>query len=236
MRYIRKGKDIPHFLELSHQKPPATPKDAETRWRGFRKHKKKIAERLNTEQYGLCAYSEIRPDEEALGTHIEHVRPKGRYPSQTFDYYNLVLSALSDQDIRNRERGNVFGGHAKQSDFDEQRFVSCLESGCQEYFSYLSDGRVVPEDSLSPSQKENAQYTIDLLNLNCEYLKNKRKNWIDELDNAIEGCRGDDDLEALADLELGITNGKIRQFHSATLQRFDSLGHKIIKEQYPELL
>ncbi|MDM8550827.1 hypothetical protein QUF72_12140 [Desulfobacterales bacterium HSG2] len=91
----------------------------------------------------------------------------------------------------------------------------------------MTDGRVVPAYSLSRSQTQNAQYTIDLLNLNCEYLKNKRRRWIGELDQVIqEYLANDDDLEFLADMELGIANGKLCQFHSAASQQFGPLGRK----------
>lgn len=228
MRYIRKGGNIPHFLEQSNRNPPTTAQDAESRWSSF-KHKPWVSERLDAEQYGLCAYSEIRPDEEGLGIHLEHVRPKSIYPSETFDYHNIVLCALNDKDLQQTARENVFGGHAKKSQYDESRFVSCLKPDCQNYFRYLSDGRVVPEYSLDISQKENALYTVHLLNLNCEYLKNKRKKWIEELEEMIANTSGND-LEFLADLELGITDGKLRQFHSAAFQRFGDLGRKIIKK------
>ncbi len=234
MRHIRKGGDIPHFLDKSHQRPPITTEDAESRWGSF-KHKKWVSDRLDAEQYGLCAYSEIQPDEEGLGTHLEHVRPKGLYPAGTFNYYNIVLCALSDGDLQQMGKDDVFGGHAKLRQYDEHCFVSCLTPGCQDYFSYLSNGLVVPAYSLSRSQKENAQYTIELLNLNCEYLKNRRKKWIQELEEEMNDIP-DDALEILADTELGITNGKLRQFHSATYQRFGSLSREMIKGRYPELL
>jgi len=234
MRHIRKGENISHFLEKSHQRPPATAGDAESRWSSF-EHKQWVSERLNAEQYGLCAYSEIRPDEEGLGTHLEHVRPKSICPSKTFDYYNIVLCALNDKDLQQTARENVFGGHAKKSQYDESSFVSCLTPECQRHFIYLSDGRVVPAYSLGISQKQNARYTIDLLNLNCEYLKNRRKKWIEEIEEIMADI-ADDGLTYLADLELGITDGKLRQFHSAIFQRFGDLGRKIIKDRYPELL
>ncbi|HHC24572.1 MAG TPA: TIGR02646 family protein [Desulfobacterales bacterium] len=200
MRYIRKLQNIPYYL--NNQRPPENAKKAESSWSRF-KHKRRLSERLNVEQYELCAYSELRPDEEGRGTHIEHVKPKGLYPEETFNYYNIVLSALSSEELQGMDQDSIFGGHAKQSQYDDRRFVSCLTPGCQEYFRYLSNGRVVPAHSLSRSQTENADYTIDLLKLNCEYLKNRRKKCIEELEEAMEDIP-DDRLEDLADGELGM--------------------------------
>ncbi len=236
MRYIRKMPNVPYYLDNCHQIPPATSDQAESRWRSFSKYKRRLSERLSEEQYGLCAYSEIRPDEEEVGTHLEHVKPKMQFPRETFNYYNIVLCALNSDDIENMNRENVFGGHAKLNNYDQNCFISCLEQSCTQYFTYLSDGRITPSNSLNNSQKNLAQYTIDILNLNCEYLKNKRKKWIEELDELIQDHLTDNEaLRNLADLELGITQGKLRQFHSAASQRFGALGIQVLAEKYPEL-
>lgn len=86
--------NVPYYLDNRHQIPPATSDQAESRWRNFSKYKTRLSERLSEEQYGLCAYSEIRPDEEELGTHLEHVKPKEQFPGETFNYCNIVLCAL----------------------------------------------------------------------------------------------------------------------------------------------
>lgn len=56
----------------------AEPESATTRWKGFRRYKADLLEHLLDEQYGLCCYSEIRPDLYDLKCHIEHVENKSQ--------------------------------------------------------------------------------------------------------------------------------------------------------------
>ena len=247
MRHIRRGQ-APHFVRRGHENPPTNADEAKSQWDSFSSKKKKdLTFLLCMDQYGLCGYTELRPDEEGIGAHIEHVKPKRMYPQETFNYQNLIVCALSSEDASRMSSGNIFGGHAKLREYDPNRFISCLTEGCDDYFAYLSDGRVVPKASLSSAGKDNAQYTIDVLNLNCEYLKNRRKNWIDELDQLIAGhIDSPDALYTIADLELGLTEtmeldpnisvGRLRGFHTAARQRFGRLCQRIIEESYPELL
>lgn len=245
MRHIKRGQ-APHYIKRSHENPPTNADEAESRWGSF-SYKEHLTFLMCMDQYGLCGYTELRPDEEGIGTHIEHVKPKRRYPEETFNYQNLIVCALSSEDKSRMSPDNIFGGHAKLGRYDPNRFISCLTAGCDEYFAYLSDGRVVPKATLSPAGKDSAQYTIDVLNLNCEYLKNRRKNWIDELDQLIaEHIDSPDALKAIADVELGITYtyeldpnipvSRLRGFHTAARQRFGRLGQRIIEKNYPELL
>jgi uncharacterized protein (TIGR02646 family) len=238
MRKIHKQGTGGYHLEQANSNPPSTSKQATSRWKSFN-HKDTLTDRLYEEQFDLCAYSEICPEDHDLGTHIEHVRPKSHYPHQTFDYHNLVLSALSDSDLASLIEAHYFGGHAnaKRGAYDEALFISPLMPHCKDAFVYLSDGRIVPNYQQGPSVQRMAEYTIDLLNLNCEYLKGLRQEWIEELDQLIDQYREDtEQLNHLADVELGLTNGRLRSFHTAAQQRFGPVGRNIIQESYPELL
>lgn len=185
MRMIRKEGEGTHPLTRAHQQPPLDADAAQRRWRAF-KHKERLTEVLQDEQYGLCAYSELRPDQVGIGMHIEHIVPKRVEPLRTFDYHNLVLSALSDADLTALRREDHFAGHAKQGRYDQRRFISPLQEDAATAFAYLSDGRIVPRIGLSESDRERARYTIALLNLNCSLLLNQRKRWLDELDGLID--------------------------------------------------
>ncbi len=188
MRYIKKKGDSGCFpLNQAHNNPPQDKAEARSQWGSFR-DKSQLTALLGKEQYFLCAYSEIEilRDNSTVGTHIEHVKPKSRYPQQTFDYKNLVLSALSSEDLKSTiAQREVFGGHHKKSHYDPTLFVSCLDNDCTDYFSYLSDGRVVPKDNDDNLHRKKAEYTIKLLNLNSPYLVNKRRDWLDVLNRCI---------------------------------------------------
>ena len=236
MRFIRKRAFGGGHLEQAHANLPQTADEATSRWSCFG-HKPAVTGFLQDEQYGLCAYTELRPDQAGLGTHIEHVQPKSRYPQRTFDFSNLVLCALADADLQGRAKADLFGGHAKLSEYNADFFVSCLQSDCLRFFAYLSDGRVVAAANLSVNETQQAQYTIDLLNLNAPYLLVQRKNWLDELDKLIdEHLDNDNSLEDLAAIDLLPTSGKLSRFFSATRQRFGRLAEPLLQEHAPELL
>jgi len=236
MRCIKKEGDGGYHLTQAHRSPPETAASAKSRWKSFQ-YKQEISDRLRDEQYGLCAYSEIRPDQVDLNTHIEHIQPKSRFPLRTFDYQNLVLCALSSEDLERRSRDDIFGGHAKLNDYEPSLFISCLDNDCARYFVYLSDGRVEAQHHLSEAEREKAHYTIDLLKLNCPYLVNQRKRWLDELSLYIdEHLESDDNLHQLAYLDLIPSNQKLSPFFSATRQLYGNIAEQVLADAAPELI
>jgi len=207
-------------LDNKNKMPPSGATQAKSSWDKF-KHKKQVTQLLCAEQHGLCAYSEIRPDQYNLGTHIEHVKPKSLFPSQTFDYHNLVLSALSDTDLKIMNNEAVFGGHAKLNKYNSTQFVSCLQANCADFFAYLSNGQVEASLKLTSANAQKARYTIDVLNLNSPYLVNQRKKWLDELEDCIdEHLDKGWSLKDLAVIYLCPVKDKLYPFFTANCQRF----------------
>ncbi len=91
--------------------------------------------------------------------------------------------------------------------------------------------------NLSAKETQQAQYTIDLLNLNAPYLLVQRKNWLDELDKFIdEHLDNDNSLEDLAAIDLLPTSGKLSPFFTATRQRFARIAEQLLQEQQPEFV
>jgi uncharacterized protein (TIGR02646 family) len=236
MRAITKSGDGGYQLTRSHESPPVTSEQATSRWSSFG-YKADVTQYLLAEQYGLCAYSEVRPDQLGLDTHIEHIEPKSANPARTFDYSNLVLSALSSDDLKTIAETEVFGGHAKLSQYDALLFVSCLQADCTRYFVYLSTGKIEPSHSLNTGEKAKAQHTIDLLNLNSPYLINLRERWVDELDHLIDQhIQSNMSLPHLAAIDLIPCNDKLSPFFTATRQRFGDIAEQLLATDAPELL
>ena len=102
MRQINNKHELVQLTRVN-ETPPQSWQEATNRWQRFG-HKSQVNQYLLDEQYGLCAYSEIRPDMAGIGTHIEHVKPKSQFPEQTFDHNNLVTSALNSNDLLTRRR------------------------------------------------------------------------------------------------------------------------------------
>jgi len=227
-------------LNAENENPPQTADEATHRWQRFRRDKARVLNHLLDEQFQLCYYSEIRPDQLGLGCHIEHVQPKSQYPQRTFDYQNLAASALdsaNDLNAFKAQAHEVFAGHAKLGEYDPELFVSCHQSDCTRFFAYLSDGRVVPASSLESHDTEKASYTIMLLNLNSAYLVTQRQSWWDELDHLLEEHETKGwNLEHLMEVDLIPAGGKLSQFFSLTRQFFGRLAEHVVAQHAPQLL
>jgi uncharacterized protein (TIGR02646 family) len=241
MRRISKAGTGGYHLALAHTNPPPTPKDATSRWSSFG-YKPGVLQQLLEEQYQLCCYSEIRPDQLGLHYHIEHVENKSQAPHRTFDYHNLAASALdSENDLAEfgRQSWEVFGGHAagKQASCDMHRFVSCHQADCARFFAYLSDGRVIPAEDLDEQEQARAQYTIDLLNLNSAYLITARQEWWDELDKLFqEHLTNHWSLPHLVAVDLVPSRHALSPFFSITRQFFGQVAETVLQQHAPQLL
>jgi uncharacterized protein (TIGR02646 family) len=232
MRHIKKTAHNLRHLDNAHTNPPRTSQEATSRWKSFRKHKQEVLDALTREQHHLCAYPEVRPDQFGIGAYIEHIEPKSQTPARTFDYYNLIISALHSDDLEHSSpttQGDVFAGHAKQENYDPVLFISPLDPRCEESFLYLKTGEVVPNPQLPPDQIARAQYTIEVLNLNCGYLQALRRSWADEIDQMIdEHFDKRWSVEALAQIHLIPIRHKLYPFFSMTRHIFGPLAERIL--------
>ena len=232
MRHVCQSPLYVRGLDLAHENPPQDNKQATRRWTSFG-HKPEVITRLLRQQYQLCCYSELRSDQAGLEYHIEHVENKSQAPLRTFDETNLAASALSTEKLPNLIAQDVFGGHAagKQRSVEMDRFIHCHQPDSARFFAYLSDGRVVPTHGLSPIDADKAQYTIDLLNLNSNYLVNLRQQRWDELEQLDEEHQQKDwDLNQLLQLELTpTTRNQLESFFSLTRQFFGSASETVLQ-------
>ena len=230
-----------YHLSQAHANPPNTHPEATSRWSKFN-HKADVQQCLLDEQYHLCCYSELRADEEALGYHIEHVENKRLNPQRTFDYTNLAASALNsanDLPAFAAQGHEVFGGHVadKQRDVDMTRFVSCHQPDCSRFFAYLSDGRITAALGLSAQDKDRADYTIRLLNLNSPYLITRRRQWWGELDQLFqEHQKKAWSLADLVSIDLVPRNQRISRFFSLTRQFYAQLAEDTLQQHAPGLV
>lgn len=235
MRAVCKRGHGPYQLNNSNSNPPISAEAADSRWSGF-KYKQQVLAYLLEEQYGLCCYSEIRPDQIGLGFHIEHVENKSQNPQRTFDYHNLAASALDSESDLHTFKGRaseVFGGHVlgKSDAVDIKRFVSCHHPDCRRFFAYLSDGRIVPADKLSIEDEDRALYTIGLLNLNSPFLQNLRQQWWDELQVLFEDHIDQDmSLYCLASIDLVPRGKQLSPFFSLTRTFFGDIAEEVLTQ------
>lgn len=221
--------------------PPMTSQEAKLAWRAFSARKAIVKSHFVTKQFGLCAYSEISLENNFpiinsmgesitcdFGAHIEHIEPKSKNPQRTFDHTNLVVSAIDDCKARNILKENVFGGHAKGSWYKADEFISPLMTNCCDYFHYEVSGRVVPKTNLiNQREKDRADLTINVLNLNAPLLIRWRKACLEQLDIMINEADDEASLRLLAELELLPVAHLLQPFFSAKKSIFGVLGDEV---------
>lgn len=155
-------------------------------WDKAQEFKRKIKSHLIKEQGGLCCYCEreiklnnktetndkIATDDKS-NFHIEHLKPKSKYPQFQFDLNNLLLSCSGEEDEIHKKCNHC--GHAKGNKYDPSKFISPLNPDCEEKFRYLEDGQIIASDL---DQESPANYTIKLLKLNSPVLRKHREELI----------------------------------------------------------
>jgi uncharacterized protein (TIGR02646 family) len=195
-----------------------------TNWNSFG-GKTQVSASLEILQKGLCAYCQIRLDS-GIGSHIEHIWPKDPHTEKTFQWENLVLSCTHSEVIgKTRLTGGVSCGHSNDKrnwPTYDNRFISPIEPDCERYFEYrASDGTVQPAKDLSEHEVERADYTIELLNLNCRRLSRLRKDMLEEGYRIIRVLMADATaLGYFIDCELAEVRGKLPSFFTARQQHF----------------
>jgi len=223
MKYFIHSAEIPRKLALRYQKPI---NDATKAWDNF-KGKTKVQESLIATQKYLCPYCEIElaRGEGEIGYHIEHIEPKSKNPSRTFDFSNLLVSCFNEGDEispSDLDRKPISCGHAKKSRFDPLLFIKPTDPDCETYFFYELDGRITANPGLNdPEKLAQVDYTITVLNLNCRRLKRERKDLIVEGFNIVNDLSGNQEaLSYFANGELDEVNGKNRPFFTTRQQYF----------------
>ena len=110
---------------------------------------------LMHEQGFICCYCEGRII--ADNSHVEHFRPRNRYPLLQLDYSNLLCSCLREQPPGKPDHC----GHRKGSWFDHDALISPLQEGCETRFRFTANGEIHPRSSSDVA----AVTTIDRLAL-----------------------------------------------------------------------
>lgn len=177
MRYIHKKPEPTSLTKWNAKRGNRTPN-----WKSFdRRVKDDVYENLLKEQGYTCAYCGIRITRRTC--HIEHFRPKSKYPHLTFTYTNLIASCQGEDE--DRPTRPVHCGHKKTNWFDEELMISPLDPNCASYFRFSGAGDILP--SHDPNHTNAAETTIKHLALNIDKLRKMRRFAID---TAISICEG----------------------------------------------
>ncbi|MCK4762274.1 MAG: TIGR02646 family protein [Candidatus Aminicenantes bacterium] len=110
---------------------------------------------LAEEQWKVCCYCEKTVSESPESSHIDHIRPKDKFPDLIHDYDNLTVSCQTKKRC----------GHAKGNKFDEN-FIVPTEDSPGDYLTYSPNGEIRPVEN-----NKRGRETIDILHLNAPKLR-----------------------------------------------------------------
>lgn len=162
--------------------------------------KKSVHESLMREQGFICCYCELRIAMD--DSHIEHFRPKIKFPDLELDYENLHCSCQPDP-----SRGEPrHCGHRKGSWFDEKLLLSPLEADCENRFRFTANGDVSPRSNNDAAAKT----TIERLGLDLPKLRALRAAAIDALHT-----EPNEVIERLLERRV---DGRLLDFHTTIAQ------------------
>ncbi|MCK5716870.1 MAG: TIGR02646 family protein [Thiomargarita sp.] len=123
---------------------------------------------LSKEQFVLCAYCEKKIDETADRSNIDHFKTRNLFPNLTLDYNNLLVSCNIHGRCSNYKDKNI-----KLDDYN--KILHPVLDNPHNFFNYLLTGEIYSKNNLSLSDKERAELTIDLFQLNHRGLIEERK-------------------------------------------------------------
>lgn len=131
----------------------------------------------------FCVYCERKIEVDSNDGHIEHIRPRDKFPQYFQDYKNLAVSCNSNNSCGNKKAGKY-----------DSKFINPVEENPEEFLTYDEfTGKIIPKDD---NKKERVKYTIDeVLNLNEYNLCQARKIVLLQLNKALENGY----FEAIAD-------------------------------------
>ncbi|EPP7627074.1 TIGR02646 family protein [Providencia rettgeri] len=180
-----------------------------------------IWEKLNIMQHGFCAYCECQLHEDNTKRHIEHFIQKGRDPSMTFNWNNLFGSCNNPNRC-----GKFKDENLKAKNIDLAKVCKPDEMDPSELMLFLNTGKIRARTSLTSEQKEIADNTIVIFNLDGDStLENARKAAI-----AGEKSLADTYWKMLADDENGELIELLESELSEALKRIKTVQHSTALE------
>lgn len=122
---------------------------------------------LTIEQDGLSGYTEVplRIDD----SHIDHFYKRSLFVHKVHSWDNLVVDTIDE----------TYGAKYKDKNIriatDNIKVINPVREDPNRFFRYKVDGRIVSRDTLSEEERDRANYTIDVFNLNEPSLVDRRK-------------------------------------------------------------
>ena len=184
MRKIDKGDPMNEFVHFVRAQYPCQWEDTagvSHVWREFM---------LEHEQHRLSAYTELYLSDSSR-THIDHFKKRELFNDLVFSWNNLVIDSNDESFGAKYKDSHIHDRH------DNERLINPVDEDAVRFFQYESTGKIAPADGLTDEEKQRAQYTIDMFNLNEASLKDRRKIILNGDPCAYEGLSDEEILQCL---------------------------------------
>ena len=214
-------------------------------WEKFRSHNSGMSQRelrdsLIQNQHGLCAYCEIKLTE--TDRQIEHVIPRSdpqHGAAREVDITNMIACCVGGTRSKTRKRGGPSCGQAKGNKNDENfidpRLLPAQPSLTKILHDGRNDGRITVDEEACKSENIPAarvRKTIEILNLNAEWLQLERTKYRKELVERSKQYDNPDTMNAwIRTLLTPDENGQLTPFFTTTRSYFTPLSESILAEQ-----
>ena len=188
MKRITKSKAPEFYEKFLKTKKTNNWEEAENIRHDLRQH-------ILIEQKNQCAYTEVYL-KDVDSCHIDHFRRKDAnyFPSEVFEYNNLLVST------NKKEYGAIYkDSNIKKEDYDS--LIDPVSDYPEEHLYYSKEGIIYAMDDSQKGQK-----TIDLFNLNCTELKERRAECINNIEKIKEQVPLQDALSIFKEFEGMIRN------------------------------
>lgn len=122
--------------------------------------KTEIWQALDKMQQKRCAYCEIeiKTDRDYNNAHIEHFRQRSRYPQGTFQWANL-FGSCNREDSCGKYKDRLPA-------YNHLDLIKMDVEDPEHFFMFLADGNAVPVKNLTLQDKNRAEETIRIFNIN----------------------------------------------------------------------
>jgi len=124
---------------------------------------------LSKEQENLCCYCEIKINASRENSNIDHFKTRNLFPDLTLNYKNLFVSCNT-----NGQCSSYKDSHIKNK-IEYDSIINPLIDIPENFFDYLLTGDIFPKENISHSDREKAEFTIQIFQLNCRRLVEIRK-------------------------------------------------------------
>ena len=204
MRYIKKGEEPKRIVEWKAQKN----ENWEPTWDALRgTEKTDLHDSLLREQGYICCYCQLRIAKE--NSHIEHLKPRHKYPDLALEYTNLLTSCQRQRSLPEH------CGYHKDDWYDEKLMVSPLQENCADFFKYTESGEILPIDD--PEKQAAAATTIERLGLNLSQLRASRRKVIEDILADIDTLSSEEVQLLIEGFEQPNGNGEYEEFGSVII-------------------